>query len=155
MALAVWGFGLYGHSVYLAELTRLHGWSPAVIANGSSAAYLFNAVLVLFNHTALIWFGARRFVLFGTAALALALVLLAFAREPWQVYAAYFTISFGWLAMGLVTIPTLISQSFTHKRGLAISLALNGASFGGIVVAPLLVLLIGVSGFQTAMLVAA
>jgi MFS family permease len=155
MALAVWGFGLYGHSVYLAELTRLHGWSPAVIANASSAAYLFNAVLVLFNHNALTWFGARRFVLFGTAALALALVLLAFAREPWQVYAAYFTISFGWLAMGLVTIPVLISQSFTHKRGLAISLALNGASFGGIVVAPLLVLLIGVSGFQTAMLIAA
>jgi len=26
MALACWGFGLYGHSVYLAELTRLHGW---------------------------------------------------------------------------------------------------------------------------------
>ena len=155
MALAVWGFGLYGHSVYLAELTRLHGWSPAVIANASSAAYLFNAVLVLFNHTALTWFGARRFVLFGTAALALALVLLAFAREPWQVYVAYFTISFGWLAMGLVTIPTLISQSFTHKRGLAISLALNGASFGGIVVAPLLVLLIGATGFQTAMLIAA
>ena len=23
MALAVWGFGLYGHSVYLAELTRM------------------------------------------------------------------------------------------------------------------------------------
>ena len=45
MALACWGFGLYGHSVYLAELTRLHGWSPAVIANASSAAYLFNAVL--------------------------------------------------------------------------------------------------------------
>ena len=155
MALAVWGFGLYGHSVYLAELTRLHGWSPAVIANASSAAYLFNAVLVLFNHNALTWFGARRFVLFGTAALALALVLLAFAREPWQVYVAYFTISFGWLAMGLVTIPVLISQSFTHKRGLAISLALNGASFGGIVVAPLLVLLIGITGFTAAMLIAA
>ena len=154
MALAVWGFGLYGHSVYLAELTRLHGWPPSVISNASSAAYLFNAVLVLFNHNALLYFGARRFVLFGTAALALALVLLAFAHEPWQVYVAYFTISFGWLAMGLVTIPTLISQSFTHKRGLAISLALNGASFGGIVVAPLLVLLIGVAGFTTAMLIA-
>ena len=63
--------------------------------------------------------------------------------------------SFGWLGLGLVTIPTLISQCFTRKRGLAISLALNGASFGGIVVAPLLVLLIGLTGFQTAMLAAA
>ena len=94
-------------------------------------------------------------MLFGVAALALAIVLLALAREPWQVYAAYLTMSFGWLGLGLVTIPTLISQWFTHKRGLAISLALNGASFGGIVVAPLLVLLIGITGFTAAMLIAA
>ena len=118
-------------------------------------AYLFNAVLVIFNHNALAYFGVRRFVLFGVAALALAIVLLALAREPWQVYAAYMTMSFGWLAMGLVTIPTLIGQWFVRKRGLAISLALNGASFGGIVVAPLLMLLIGVAGFTTAMLIAA
>jgi MFS family permease len=155
MALAIWGFGLYGHSVYLAELTRLHGWPPSVVAGASSAAYLFNAILVIFNHNALAYFGVRRFVLFGVATLALAIVLLAFAREPWQVYAAYLTMSFGWLAMGLVTIPTLIGQWFHRKRGLAISLALNGASFGGIVVAPLLVLLTGIAGFQTAMLVAA
>ena len=112
-------------------------------------------MLVIFTSNALARFGARRFVLFGVASLAVAIALLAFAREPWQVYAAYLTMSFGWLGLGLVTIPTLISQWFTRKRGLAISLALNGASFGGIVVAPLLVLLIGATGFQTAMLIAA
>ena len=143
MALACWGFGLYGHSVYLAELTRLHGWPPSLISGASTATYLLNAVLVIFTSNALARFGARRFVLFGVAALALAIVLLALAREPWQVYAAYLAMSFGWLGLGLVTIPTLISQWFTRKRGLAISLALNGASFGGIVVAPALVALIG------------
>jgi MFS family permease len=154
MALACWGFGLYGHSVYLAELTRLHGWPPSLISGASTATYLLNAVLVIFTSNALARFGARRFVLSGVASLALAITLLALAREPWQVYAAYLTMSFGWLGLGLVVIPTLISESFTRKRGLAISLALNGASFGGIVVAPLLVLLIGATGFQTAMLVA-
>jgi MFS family permease len=154
MALACWGFGLYGHSVYLAELTRLHGWPPSLISGASTATYLFNAVLVIFTSNALARFGARRFVLFGVASLAVAITLLALAREPWQVYAAYLTMSFGWLGLGLVVIPTLISQWFTRKRGLAISLALNGASFGGIVVAPLLVLLIGITGFQTAMLTA-
>src|SRR5215213_3830987 len=154
MALACWGFGLYGHSVYLAELTRLHGWPPALVSGASTATYLLNAILVIFTSNALARFGARRFVLSGVASLALAIVLLALAREPWQVYAAYLTMSFGWLGLGLVVIPTLISQWFTRKRGLAISLALNGASFGGIVVAPLLVLLIGITGFQTAMLIA-
>jgi MFS family permease len=155
MALACWGFGLYGHSVYLAELQRLHGWPPSLIAGASTATYLLNAVLVIFTHNALARFGARRFVLFGVAALALAIVLLALAREPWQVYAAYLMMSFGWLGLGLVTIPTIISQWFTRRRGLAISLALNGASFGGIVVAPGLVALIHVTDFTTAMLIAA
>src|SRR2546421_8644242 len=155
MALACWGFGLYGHSVYLAELQRLHGWPPSLIAGASTATYLLNAVLVIFTHDALVRFGARRFVLSGVAALAAAIVLLAIARAPWQVYAAYLIMSFGWLGLGLVTISTLISQWFTRKRGLALALALNGASFGGIVVAPSLVALIGVAGFTSAMLIAA
>src|SRR5437868_5188770 len=155
MALACWGFGLYGHSVYLAELTRLYGWPPSLISGASTATYLLNAVLVIFTSNALARFGARRFVLFGVVSLALAIVLLALAREPWQVYAAYLTMSFGWLGLGLVTIPTIISQWFTRRRGLAISLALNGASFGGIVVAPALVGLIALAGFTQAMLIAA
>jgi MFS family permease len=155
MALACWGFGLYGHSVYLAELTRLHGWPPSLIAGASTASYLLSGCLVIFTSSAFARFGARRFVLFGVAALALAIVILALAREPWQVYAAYLAMSFGWLGLGLVTIPTLISQWFTRRRGLAISLALNGASFGGIVVAPALVALIALFGFTSAMLIAA
>jgi MFS family permease len=155
MALACWGFGLYGHSVYLAELTRLYGWPPSLIAGASTATYLLNAVLVVFTSNALAWFGTRRFVLFGVAALALAIVLLALAREPWQVYAAYLAMSFSWLGLGLVTIPTIISEWFTRRRGLAISLALNGASFGGIVVAPALVALIHLTDFTSAMLIAA
>src|SRR6478609_6718462 len=155
MALACWGFGLYGHSVYLAELTRLHGWPPSLVSGASTATYLLNAVLVIFTSNALARFGARRFVLAGVAALAIAITLLALAREPWQVYVAYLAMSFGWLGLGLVTIPSIIAQWFTQKRGLAISLALNGASFGGIVVAPSLVALISLAGFTDAMLIAA
>src|SRR5947209_11406447 len=155
MAVACWGFGLYGHSVYLAELQRLHGWPPSLIAGASTATYLLNAVLVIFTTNALARFGARRFVLFGVASLATAIVLLALAREPWQVYVAYLAMSFGWLGLGLVTIPSIIAEWFTRKRGLAISLALNGASFGGIVVAPALVGLISLTGFTDAMLIAA
>jgi MFS family permease len=155
MALACWGFGLYGHSVYLAELQRLHGWPPSLIAGASTATYLLNGILVIFTQDALARLGVRRFVLSGVAALALAIALLALARAPWQVYAAYLVMSFGWLGLGLVTIPTLVSGWFTRKRGLAISLALNGASCGGIVVAPALVGLIALTGFTPAMLIAA
>jgi MFS family permease len=155
MALACWGFGLYGHSVYLAELQRLHGWPPSLIAGASTATYLLSGILVVFTQDALTRFGVQRLVLSGVAALALAIVLLALASEPWQVYAAYLAMSFGWLGLGLVVIPPLVSRWFAHRRGLAISLALNGASFGGIVVAPALVGLIALTDFRRAMLIAA
>jgi MFS family permease len=155
MALACWGFGLYGHSVYLAEFTAARGWPVALMSGASTASTLLSGLLVIFTHNALLRLGPRAFVLCGVAALALAIVGLALATEPWHVYAACLVLAFGWLGLGLVTIPTLISQWFTIRRGLAISLALNGASFGGIVVAPLLVLLIGATDFRTGMLIAA
>src|SRR3954468_5474079 len=86
MALACWGFGLYGHSVYLAELQRLHGWPASLIAGASTATYVLNGVLVIFTSTVLSRVGVRPFVLFGVATLALAIVVLALARAPWQVY---------------------------------------------------------------------
>src|SRR3954469_12509571 len=67
MALACWGFGLYGHSVYLADLTRLHGWPPALISGAITATYLLSGILVIFTSNALARFGARRFALFGVA----------------------------------------------------------------------------------------
>jgi len=51
--------------------------------------------------------------------------------------------------------PDPDQQWFHGAARLAISLALNGASFGGIVVAPLLVLLIGATDFRTGMVIAA
>lgn len=36
VALFIFGFGLYGHAVYLAELQRLHGWSTAFVSIAST-----------------------------------------------------------------------------------------------------------------------
>ena len=52
-------------------------------------------------------------------------------------------------------ITNTLGLWFDHKRGMAISLALNGASFGGIIGVPLLVAAIGAFGFSGALLVAA
>jgi predicted MFS family arabinose efflux permease len=52
-------------------------------------------------------------------------------------------------------ITNTLGLWFDHKRGMAISLALNGASFGGIIGVPLLVAAIGRFGFSGALLAAA
>ena len=84
-----------------------------------------------------------------------AAVAIGAVREPWQLYLANAVLAFGWAGTSLAMITNTISLWFDHKRGMAISLALNGASFGGIVGVPLLVTLIGHVGFASAMFIVA
>jgi MFS family permease len=153
VALFIFGFGLYGHAVYLAELQRLHGWSTGLISSASTLSFLLGSLLAVFTSDVMARIGAGRFLLAGIFALAAATTLLAFAETPWQLYAAYILLACGWMGMGTVVIATIVNSWFDRRRGLAISIAFNGATFGGIVIAPALVVLIGAIGFTRSMLV--
>ena len=155
MAVIAWGFGFYGHGFYLAELQRQHGWPSALISSATTAYYLFSAILVAFVSDAIRRLGVRACVLVGTAGFASSVAALPFVETPWQLFAAYLVMSFGWATMSLGAINNILGLWFYRRRGLAISLALNGASFGGVVIVPMLVLLAAAAGFKTAMLVGA
>jgi len=150
-----WGLGFYGQSVYLAELHRLHGWPASLISTGTTFFYLFGAVLVAFVSEAVRAFGPRNCLLGGVVALAAAAVMIGQVSEPWQLYVADALMAFGWAGTSLGVITNMLGLWFDHKRGMAISLALNGASFGGVVGVPLLVAAIGRFGFSGAMTSAA
>jgi MFS family permease len=152
MALFLFGFGFYGHGVYVAELQRLRGWPPALIAGASTLSFLVSNISAAFTDELLTRFGPKRLVLMGMAALAGSTTLLAFAADPWQLYTAFILMAFGWIGMGTVVIATIVSLWFDRRRGLAISLAFNGASCSGVIIAPLLVFLVGKIGFAAAML---
>ncbi len=150
-----WGLGFYGQSVYVAELHRLHGWSASLIAGGTTFFYLFGALLVVFVSEAIRSFGPRNCLLAGVCAMAAAAVAIGMVSEPWQLYAADAVLSVGWAGTSLGMITNTLGLWFDHKRGMAISLALNGASFGGIIGVPLLVAAIGALGFSGALISAA
>src|SRR5262245_24174890 len=154
-AVFCWGFGLYGHGVYLAELNRLHGWPTPLIATGTDLLYLVTATLVVFISEAIARAGPRRVMLIGTACFGTAVALLAVITAPWQLYAAYLVMAVGAATMHVGAISNVVGLWFERKRGLALSLALNGASSGGILVTPVLVLAISHYGFARPMLVSA
>ncbi len=87
--------------------------------------------------------------------MAAAAVMIGQVTAPWQLYVADALLAFGWAGTSLGVITNTLGLWFDQKRGMAISLALNGASFGGIVGVPLLVAAIGRFGFSDAMIVAA
>jgi MFS family permease len=150
-----WGLGFYGQSVYLAELHRLHGWPASLISLGTTFFYLFGALLVAFVSEAIRAFGPRNCLLGGIIAMAAAAVGIGQVAAPWQLYAANALLAFGWAGTSLGIITNTLGLWFDKKRGMAISLALNGASFGGIVGVPLLVAAIARFGFSGAMMAAA
>jgi len=146
-----WGLGFYGQSVYLAELHRLHGWPASLISSATTFFYLSGAIIIVFVSEAMRRAGPRNCLLAGVSAMAVAAISIGQVREPWQLYAANAVLAFGWAGTSLAIITNTLSLWFDQKRGMAISLALNGASFGGIVGVPLLVAAISAFGFSGAM----
>ena len=136
IALYGWGFGFYGLSLYLVALTKAHGWSAATISAAITFYYVAGAFLVMQVGDTIEKRGARIVVLAGVGLMGLGVLGFTVVQQPWHLYVAFLVMIPGWVAMGGGSINTIIAQWFDHRRGLAASLALNGASFGGLVFAP-------------------
>src|SRR6266478_8917848 len=150
---ALYGFGLgfYGPGIYLVALKALHGWPTSELSSAITTYYVLGATLLFFWVGPLFdRHGARKVVVVGTIAMACGVVLLALVTRPWHVYAAFAVMSVGWATMSGAAINIIVAPWFDRRRGLAVSWALNGASAGGIIIAPLLTFLIARFGFALA-----
>lgn len=150
IALYGWGFGFYGLSLYLVALQKLHGWSPATISTVITFYYVAGAFLVMQVGDVIQKRGGRIVVVVGAGLMALGVAGITLVREPWQLYVAFAVMIPGWAAMGGASINTLIAQWFDRRRGLAASLALNGATCGGLLFAPAFAWAIDTLGFAQA-----
>jgi MFS family permease len=149
---ATFGFGLgfYGPGIYLVALNARHGWSTEALSAAVTAYYVLGAALLFFVVGRLFdrW-GVRAVVTAGAVAMACGVVSLTQISKPWQVYASFAVMSFGWATMSGAAINIIVAPWFDRRRGLALSWAMNGASAGGGVIAPSLILsisLLGLSG---------
>jgi len=150
---ALYGFGLgfYGPGIYLVALKALHGWPTRELSTAITTYYVLGATLLFFWVGPLFdRHGARKVVVPGTVAMACGVVLLALVARPWHVYAAFAVMSVGWATMSGAAINIIVAPWFDRRRGLAVSWALNGASAGGIIIAPLLTFLTARFGFAFA-----
>ena len=152
VALFSWGLGFYGLGIYLVELRARFGWSAADIATAITVYYILGAALTfLFVGPVFDRYGVRRVVAVGALALAGSVAALPLARELWHVHVIFALMSIGWATMSNAAVNIIVAPWFDRRRGFAVSLALNGASAGGLVMAPLLVSLIDRFGFATAL----
>ncbi|WP_296321945.1 MFS transporter [Reyranella sp.] len=149
-AVFAWGFGFYAHGIYLVELQRARGWSTGFISSVVTAHYLLGALLLPRIAEAIARFGPRTVFLAGLATSAAALMLLPSVTEPWQLVVLYIAMAPGWNATSVAPIAATVGQWFDRKRGLALNLALSGATVAGLAVTPVLLASIPALGFAMA-----
>ena len=150
LALYGWGLGFYGQAVFLAEFKEQRGWSASFVSLALTLYYLVGAAFLAVVSDAFCRFGPRATTMAGAACLAVGAGGLAFVADPWQLIAANILMAVGWSATSATAVMLLLAPWFNERRGLAVSLALNGASAAGFLIAPLLVAVIQTYGFNTA-----
>ena len=155
MALFSFGLGFYGLSVYVAALQRLHGWSAATVSAPVTVYYVAGALVTMVAGDLYHAWGPRAVVAAGGAAMAAGVAALGVIAHPWQLYPAFLVLALGWGTLSGAAINIIVAPWFQRRRGLAVSLAFNGATLGGVVIAPALILLTDRLGFARALALAA
>lgn len=155
VAVVAWSFALYGPSVYLPTISKLHGWSIGTISSALTVSFLVNASVLSFVGSTIHRIGPGPVMLTGSAVMALGLASMGQITQIWQVYASFALMGLGWSCLSTTAITSSLAPWFERFQGRAVSTALLGASIGGMVGVPVLLALIQAMGFAYAMLLVA
>ncbi len=148
-----WGTGFYGPPVYLEVVHQSRGWPIALISGAVTLHFLVGLALIPNMPRLYGRFGLPIVTFIGGVVMAMGVLGWAVANTPWQLYAAAFLSGIGWSALGAVAINAIVSPWFADKRPLALGIAFNGGSVGGVIFSPFWVALINAIGFPAAALV--
>ncbi len=138
-ATVAWGITFYGHSVYMAALQDRHGWSASSISSAISLGWVVGILATMFYARLIERGRAALVVALGVGATALSVASLGQISAPWQLFLAFPLMACGYPALAAPAISAILSDWFRVRYGLALSLALSGASLGGALLPPLMV----------------
>jgi len=150
------GFGVYGHSVYMAALTMRDGSdAPRIAVSTVSAAvtvyYLTAAAIMVLISDLVARLGPRLFAAIGAMMMGVSLFLIARIRSVSDLFVAYLAMAPAFAMLTNAAVANIVGLWFTQKRGLALSVALTGGGVGGLAIVPTLVWLSSRLSFATAL----
>ena len=156
MAFYAWGVGFYGHGFYMVVLGRSTGWPAATLSSMVASFWLANVAASLALGRLTDRFGPCPAVVYGTLAMAAGCFALAafeagFFDAQWQLFAIFILMGSAYPGLAAMAVSASLVPWFKRRLGLALGIALTGASGGGAVMPPLMDRLTADYGFGPAM----
>ena len=132
--------GLFGAGVYLRAITTKTGWASGTVSGAVTLFYVISALLLIPVGSGIARSGPRPFVAIGGLAMAAGVAGLGHVSEPWHVYLLFPLMGIGWACLSTTAVATTLAPWFEEYQGRAVSIASLGASAGGMMGPPLLLL---------------
>ncbi|MFA7506395.1 MAG: MFS transporter, partial [Burkholderiaceae bacterium] len=139
LATGSFGVSFYGLAVYLVAMHEHYGWPIARIASLYTFYHLIGAGLLVFIGSVIARLGGRVVMIGGLCTMAAAIAGMSVIEAFWQFAACLFLLAIGWACLSTAAITAVVAPWFERRRSLAVGLALNGASFAGLIIVPLMV----------------
>jgi MFS family permease len=136
--------------VVLKPMSEEFGWNRAQLTGTVMLAMIVLSICQPLVGMLVDRIGAKSILVGGIALLGVSLIPLSFATNLWQIYVLYGVLmSFGLAAASPVLATSIVSRWFTHKLGLAMSLATSGSAFGQLLIVPIATWIMLATSWQT------
>jgi len=136
MALFAWALGFYSLSLYVYHLSDSGGWPVALLSAATTGYFLLGALAIPAVERLAARHGRRRVAIAGTVLFSGAVAALPQAPHAAVLVALYAAMALGWAATSGTAVSAVIGAWFERRRGLALNIALTGASASGFVAVP-------------------
>ena len=146
------GLGFYNMSVYINRLSAQLALSSADTSFAVSLFFVVGGVAGLYVADLLRVWSVRKVVIAGALVSGVAVALVGFADQLWQVYALFTVFGIGNAGISIVISTTLITRWFPGpERSMALAVGSTGLSLGGFLITPLTAYVMNGWGFDLTM----
>ena len=146
------GLGFYNMSVYINRLSAQLAVSSADTSFAVSLFFVVGGVAGLYVADLLRVWSVRKVVIAGALVSGVAVALVGFADQLWQVYALFTVFGIGNAGISIVISTTLITRWFPGpERSMALAVGSTGLSLGGFLITPLTAYVMNGWGFDLTM----
>jgi sugar phosphate permease len=147
--------GMYSYVLgsFMAPMTDELGWSRADFTLTRTIGQMVMAVVGIYIGSRVDVYGGRPIMLVGSLILGLTLALTSQIDSLWAwLLLNGVLVTIGCAMLGNLVVNVTLSKWFVERRGIVISVAAMGVSFGGVVLTPLATWLVDTVGWREAWL---